>query len=62
MTKHNINNCKVCGSKNTFGMSRVVGYLSVIENWNESKQAELIDRQRGNYNIIDTREVIKVTQ
>ena len=36
--------------------------LSVIENWNESKQAELIDRQRGNYNIIDTREVIKVTQ
>lgn len=32
-------------------MSRVVGYYSVIENWNDSKVAELNDRQKGNYKI-----------
>jgi len=41
--------CPYCGSKNVFGMSRVVGYFSVIENWNASKKAELKRRQKGNY-------------
>ena len=41
--------CPVCLSKNVVGMSRVVGYFSIIENWNKSKQAELKRRQDGNY-------------
>ena len=41
--------CPYCGSKNVFGMSRVVGYFSIIENWNDSKKAELKRRQQGNY-------------
>lgn len=43
--------CNSCGSKNAFGMSRVVGYFSIIENWNGSKQAELVDRKRGVYKL-----------
>jgi anaerobic ribonucleoside-triphosphate reductase len=41
--------CPACGSDNCFGMSRVVGYFSIIENWNVSKKAELKRRQKGNY-------------
>ena len=41
--------CPVCGSSNVYGISRVVGYFSVIDNWNKSKQAELKRRQKGNY-------------
>lgn len=43
--------CNSCGSSNTFGMSRVVGYFSIIENWNSSKQAEFVDRQSGCYKL-----------
>ena len=43
--------CPFCGSSNVYGMSRVVGYYSKIENWNDSKKAELEDRQKGNYKI-----------
>lgn len=43
--------CTHCNSENVFGMSRVVGYYSIIENWNESKQAELKDRQKGDYKL-----------
>lgn len=32
-----------------FGVTRIVGYLSRINNWNSSKIAELRDRRRGNY-------------
>lgn len=32
-------------------LSRIVGYYSLISNWNNSKKAELRDRQKGNYNI-----------
>ncbi|MHA1221206.1 MAG: anaerobic ribonucleoside-triphosphate reductase [Candidatus Heimdallarchaeota archaeon] len=41
--------CSHCGSEDVFGMSRVVGYFSVIENWNNSKKAELKRRQKGEY-------------
>jgi anaerobic ribonucleoside-triphosphate reductase len=41
--------CPKCGSEYVFGMSRIVGYFSVIESWNKSKQAELKQRQNGNY-------------
>ena len=43
--------CNSCGSTNVFGMSRVVGYFSIIENWNSSKQAEFQDRQAGCYKL-----------
>jgi len=43
--------CQHCGSKNVFGISRVVGYYSVIDNWNASKTAEFADRQKGDYKI-----------
>lgn len=45
--------CNKCGSKNTYGMSRVVGYYSIIENWNNSKKAELFDRQKGDYKLTE---------
>ena len=32
-------------------MSRIVGYYSLINNWNRSKLIELKDRQRGNYAV-----------
>jgi len=41
--------CPYCGSRNVYGVSRIVGYYSKIENWNKSKKAELKDRQKGNY-------------
>ncbi len=41
--------CPHCLSEYVFGMSRVVGYFSIIENWNHSKIAELKRRQKGNY-------------
>ncbi len=43
--------CPHCGSRNVYGMSRVVGYFSKINNWNGSKKAELKHRQKGNYKI-----------
>ena len=49
MTKKAV--CGHCKSENVYGMSRVVGYYSIIDNWNESKLAELKDRQKGVYKI-----------
>lgn len=43
--------CSHCGSTNVYGMSRVVGYFSKIENWNSSKKAEFNSRQKGTYSI-----------
>lgn len=43
--------CSYCGSENVQGYSRVVGYFSIINNWNKSKQAEFRDRQKGDYSI-----------
>lgn len=43
--------CSYCGSKNVYGMSRVVGYFSRIDNWNNSKKAEFKHRQKGSYKI-----------
>lgn len=44
--------CPCCGSGNIYGISRVVGYYSVIDNWNRSKKAELKARQKGNYWLV----------
>lgn len=48
---HNENkpHCPHCSSENVYGISRVVGYFSVIDNWNNSKKAEFKKRQKGNY-------------
>lgn len=43
--------CSHCGSTNVFGISRVVGYFSRIDNWNDSKRAEFKHRQKGDYKI-----------
>jgi ribonucleoside-triphosphate reductase len=43
--------CPICKSSNVYGISRVVGYFSIIENWNPSRKAELKRRQKGNYNF-----------
>lgn len=44
--------CDQCGSSNVIGITRVVGYYSVVQNWNKSKRyGELKARQRGNYNV-----------
>ena len=43
--------CPSCGSTNVYGMSRVVGYFSKINNWNASKKAELRSRRKGDYKL-----------
>ena len=43
--------CKHCGSHNVYGISRVVGFYSKIDDWNKSKTAEFRDRQKGTYTI-----------
>jgi anaerobic ribonucleoside-triphosphate reductase len=50
-TIQTIAKCSHCGSTNVYGMSRVVGYFSKIENWNGSKKAEFRSRQKGIYKI-----------
>jgi ribonucleoside-triphosphate reductase len=44
-------NCPHCQSKNVYGITRIVGYYSRINNWNRSKIGELRERHRGNYRI-----------
>ena len=34
--------------------TRIVGYLSRVENWNQSKIGELRDRHRGQYSVEQT--------
>jgi anaerobic ribonucleoside-triphosphate reductase len=41
--------CPYCLSDKVYGISRVVGYFSIIENWNVSKQKEFKARQKGKY-------------
>jgi ribonucleoside-triphosphate reductase len=43
--------CPHCNSKNVYGISRVCGYFSKIDQWNKSKTAEFRDRQKGNYKV-----------
>jgi ribonucleoside-triphosphate reductase len=50
-TKEEETTCPDCGSKNVYGISRVVGYFSRINNWNKSKTAEFRDRQKGDYRV-----------
>ena len=47
--------CPHCGSRNCYGMSRVVGYFSKIDNWNAGKRAEFEHRQAGDYKLSSSR-------
>jgi ribonucleoside-triphosphate reductase len=44
-------NCNDCGSKDVYGVTRIVGYYSKITNWNKNKIGELKDRHSGNYKV-----------
>jgi len=43
--------CDYCGSEDTYGVTRIVGYYSRINNWNPSKLGELADRRKGDYSL-----------
>ena len=43
--------CISCHSSNVYGVTRVVGYFSKVDNWNKSKHGELKDREKGNYRM-----------
>ncbi|MFC1807683.1 anaerobic ribonucleoside-triphosphate reductase [Candidatus Omnitrophota bacterium] len=45
--------CRECGSEDIYGMTRIVGYYSRVNNWNRSKLGELADRRAGkeNYSV-----------
>lgn len=48
--------CRECHSTDVVGETRVVGYFSKIQNWNDSKRyGELLNRQRGRY-LVETSE------
>ena len=34
-----------------FGITRIVGYYSRVNNWNRSKKVELADRHKGSYKL-----------
>jgi ribonucleoside-triphosphate reductase len=38
--------CKFCESEHVYGITRIVGYFSRIDQWNDGKIAELKDRRR----------------
>ena len=46
-----IEKCDRCGSTCVDGISRIVGYYSVIHDWNRSKKGELRSRKNGNYGL-----------
>ncbi len=43
--------CGHCGDHDVFGLTRIVGYFSRVDNWNKSKQGELKDRHKGDYSF-----------
>jgi len=43
--------CHHCGSESVYGITRIVGYFSRVNNWNKSKLGELRDRHKGSYKI-----------
>lgn len=43
--------CGNCASMDVYGITRIVGYFSRVNNWNKSKLGELRDRQKGQYKI-----------
>lgn len=48
--------CPYCGSENVEHMTRVTGFFSKIEGWNQGKLGELRDRYRGGLKKIEPKE------
>ena len=46
-----VEECPYCESSDVYGITRIVGYFSRINNWNRSKLGELRDRHRGDYSV-----------
>ncbi|MFH1867939.1 MAG: anaerobic ribonucleoside-triphosphate reductase [Candidatus Omnitrophota bacterium] len=44
--------CRNCSSDDVYGITRVVGYYSRVQNWNKSKLGELADRRRHSENYV----------
>ena len=38
--------CPLCSSEDVYGITRIVGYYSKVNNWNKSKLGELVDRKK----------------
>jgi ribonucleoside-triphosphate reductase (formate) len=38
--------CPLCGSTDTYGITRIVGYYSKVSTWNKGKLGELVERKR----------------
>lgn len=51
-----VDTCERCGSNDIDGISRIVGYYSVINDWNKSKKGELLAREQGNYMVAPSAE------
>ncbi len=54
-----IEKCDRCGSFSVDGISRIVGYYSVIHDWNKSKKGELRSRKNGNYGLTGRDDICK---
>jgi len=55
-----VDTCSYCESEDVYGVTRIVGYYSRVNNWNKSKLGELKDRQAGNYSVAGAREAVTV--
>ncbi len=49
-----LSGCPSCRSEDVYGITRIVGYYSRVNNWNLSKIGELKDRRKGNYLVEET--------
>lgn len=47
-----LDSCSHCHSNNVYGITRIVGYYSKINNWNKNKIGELKDRRSGKYQVV----------
>lgn len=52
LSKGLLSSCESCQGSDIYGVTRVVGYFSRVNNWNKSKHGELKDRQKGNYKVL----------
>jgi anaerobic ribonucleoside-triphosphate reductase len=51
MTPRLVEACGACGATEVYGITRIVGYYSRVNNWNKSKLGELRDRHAGQYKL-----------
>lgn len=44
--------CDMCGSTDVDSITRIVGYYSIVNDWNKSKKGELKAREAGTYSVV----------